>query len=84
MNDRDQRRNDRGIRVQTFGREYATDHPAGTKARLHFDNVDALLGQLDAAKAGQRAARVSKETLLDALSLDLQNLARTARRLEKK
>ena len=82
MNDRDQRRYDRLTRVQTFGRENAADFAAGSKARGHFTIIDGLLVRLDQAKAGQVPARVSKQTLLDALSLDFQNIARTARAIE--
>jgi hypothetical protein len=38
---------------------------------------------LDNAKASQQPDRVSKETQLDSLSLDLINIARTARRIER-
>ena len=84
MNDPDVRRYDRGTRVQTFGRQNAGDYAVGSKAKTHFTNVDGLLVQLDDAKAGQAPNRVSKETPLDALSLDLQNISRTARRIEAK
>lgn len=84
MNDRDQRRYDRLTRVQTFGRENATDFASGSKAKTHFVNVDQHLKDLDAAKAGQAPARVSKETLLDALMLDFKNIARTARSIALK
>ncbi len=84
MNDRDQRRYDRLTRVQTFGSDNAADFPAGSKARGHFTIIDGLLVRLDQAKAGQAPARVSKQTLLDALSLDFQNIARTARAIELK
>lgn len=79
MNDRDQRRYNRLTRVQTFGRENAADFAPGGKAQTHFGNVDQHLIALDAAKAGQNPARVSKETLLDALLLDFKNISRTAR-----
>ena len=79
MNDRDQRRYDRLTRVQTFGRENAADFAPGSRAKTHFANIDAHLVALDDAKAEQRPARVSKETLLDALTLDFKNIARTAR-----
>jgi hypothetical protein len=78
MNDRDQRRYDRATRVQTFGTANAADFVAGGKAKTHFANIDGLIDQLDDAKAGQTPNRVSKETLLDALSLDLRNISRTA------
>jgi hypothetical protein len=82
MNDRDQRRYDRTTRVQTFGVENAADFAVGSKAKTHFANLDSLIDKLDDAKAGQTPNRVSKETLLDALSIDLQNIARTARSIE--
>ena len=82
MNDRDQRRYDRLSRVQTFGRENAADFGPGGKAATHFTNIDVILTRLDQAKAGQMPARVSKQTLLDALMLDLQNISRTARAIE--
>ena len=84
MNDRDLRRYDRATRLQTFGRENTTEFAAGGKAKTHFTSIDGFLKELDDAKAGQSPNRVSKETLLDALALDLQNIARTARRIETK
>lgn len=44
--------------------------------------MDAVLIELGSAKAGQSPARVSKETLLDALVIDFKNIARTARSIE--
>ena len=79
MNDRDQRRYDRITRIQTFGRENAADFTNGSKAPPRFKNIDRHLTALDEARAGQSPARVSKETLLDALNLDFKNIARTAR-----
>ena len=84
MNDRDIRREERATRVQTFGSENDGDFAAGGKAKTHFGNLDGLLVQLRDAKAGQSPNRVSKQTLLDALGIDLQNIARTARRIEQK
>lgn len=79
MNDRDQRRHDRLTRVQTFGRDNVADFAPGSKAVTHFARIDALLSELSAAKAGQSPARVSKETILDALLIDFKNISRTAR-----
>lgn len=79
MNDRDQRRYDRLPRVQTFGRENSADFVAGSKANILFGRIDQHVSDLDDAKAGQTPARVSKETLLDALTLDFKDIARTAR-----
>src|SRR6478735_1237195 len=83
MNDRDERRGDRGSRVQTFGRENAADIADGSKAKILFTDLDALLTQLQDAKTEQMPTFVSKETLFDALTLDLKNIARTARDIEK-
>ena len=82
MNDRDQRRYDRLTRVKTFGLDHAADFADGSKAKGHFTVVDGLVLRIDQAKAGQVPARVSKQTLLDALTLDFQNIARTARAIE--
>lgn len=79
MNDRDQRRYDRLTRVQTFGRENAGEFAAGSKAKTHFTAIDGLITQLDDAKVGQQPTRVSKETLLEALTFDFKDIARTAR-----
>ena len=84
MNERDRRRYERATRVQTFGVENTADFAAGSKAKTHFGNLDGLVDQVDDAKAGQTPNRVSKTTLLDALAIDLQNIARTARRMEQK
>ncbi len=84
MDDRDRRRNDRLIRVQTFGRENAADFAPDSRALIHFASIDQLLQKLDAAKADQKPARVTKETLLDALMLDFKNVARTARAIALK
>lgn len=83
MNDRDVRRYERATRVQTFGRTNTADFAAGSKAKAGFTTLDGLIQQLDEAKAGQLPNRVSKETLVDSLLLDLKNIARTARIIEK-
>lgn len=82
MNDRDQRRYNRLKAVQTFRQNHAADFAAGSLAAHHFGQIDACIGQLDAARAGQLPARASKATLLDALTLDLRNIGRTARAIE--
>jgi hypothetical protein len=74
---------DRASRVQTFGIQNTADFAAGSKAQTHFTNIDTLLGKLDQAKAGQIPARAGKAVLFQALDLDLVNLARTARQIEK-
>jgi hypothetical protein len=81
MNDRDQRRYDRATRVQTFGIQNANDYVAGGKARTHYANIDSLMIQLDAAKAGQKPSHTSKTTLFDSLHLDLLNISGTGLRI---
>jgi hypothetical protein len=83
MNDRDQRRYDRATRVQTFGRDNTADFAAGSKATTLFTSLDDLMVKADDAKADQSPNRVSKETLLDGMLLDLKNISRTAREIEK-
>jgi hypothetical protein len=77
------RRFDRATRVQTFGKENAADLADGSKAKTHFANLDGIILDLLQAKADQTPKRVSKEVLLEALRLDLKNIARTARRIEQ-
>lgn len=81
MNDRDQRRLERAQRVQAFGTENASAFAPGGKAQTHFTNIGSLILRLEKARAGQAPHRVSKSTLLDALMLDLQNIARTAKQI---
>ncbi|HAO79685.1 MAG TPA: hypothetical protein DCQ92_12055 [Verrucomicrobia subdivision 3 bacterium] len=83
MNDHDQRRYDRATRVQTFGRDNTADFTAGSKVTTLFTSLDDLIVKADDAKADQSPNRVSKETLLDGMLLDLKNISRTAREIEK-
>lgn len=83
MNDRDQRRLDRLLRVQTFGRNNAADFvPEGLVATT-LAALDQKLVAIEAAKAEQTPNRVSKATLLDALLIDFKSVARTARAIEE-
>jgi hypothetical protein len=80
VNDQDIRRYDRARRAQTFGRENAADFTAGSQALTHFTALDAAIQTVDDAKAGQAAGtgNASKIALLDALTIDLRNVRRTA------
>jgi hypothetical protein len=84
MNDRDKRRYDRLTRIQTFGRTHGAGFASGSQTLGYFAQLDALLIKIDGAKVGQLPTRVSKSTLLDALLLDLQAIARTARAIALK
>ncbi len=80
MNDRETARYDMFGRVQTFGKDNAADFAAGSKALTHFAAIAQVIRDLDQAKAGQEGGGVTaKEVLFDALRLDVQNIARTAR-----
>jgi len=84
MNDRETRRYQTLGRVQTFGKDNAADFALTGEATKRFTNVGQIIKDLDAAKAGQQpGAATAKEVLIDALRLDLQNLARTARAIEQ-
>ncbi len=79
MNDRDQLREDRLTRIQTFGRENTADFTENSKGKALFGRIDQDLTDLALAKVGQIPGRASKATLLDALWLDFKAIARTAR-----
>ena len=83
MNDRDQRRFQRALRVQTFGDTFA-DFAANPIAATDLPKLDSLIDEINRAKAGQTPKRVSKSTLLDGLKADLINIARTARSIEQR
>ena len=79
MNDRDQLREDRLTRVQTFGRENTADFAEGSKGKALFARIDKHLADLVLAKTGQVPGRASKATILNALWLDYKAIARTSR-----
>lgn len=67
-------------RVQTFGKDHTNDFAAGGKALGHFATLAQIIQDLDTEKAKQGGgSATAKEVLFDALRLDLQNIARTAR-----
>ena len=80
MNDRETRRYDMFGRVHTFGQDHTADFAPGSKAAGHFATLAQTITDLDTAKAGQDGGTATaKAVLFDALRLDLQNIARTAR-----
>jgi hypothetical protein len=79
MDNRETRRYDAFQRVKTFGTDNAADFAAGSTAQANFTIIGQVITGLDNAKAGQKPGRnTSKETLLDAIRLDIQNITRTA------
>jgi hypothetical protein len=80
MNERELRRYQMFGRAHIFGRDNQADFASGSKAATAFANLARIITDLDAAKAAQQGGgNTAKEVLLDALRLDLQNVARTAR-----
>ena len=80
MNDRETRRYDMFGRVKTFGTENTADFADGGEGKKRFANVAQIIADLDVEKAKQQGgADTAREVLLDALRLDIQNIARTAR-----
>jgi len=79
MNDRDIRRLDRALRVQTFGRDNATDFAPGSKATALFQELNPIISALAEARVGQLRQPVGKEAIIEALSDDFKDIARTAR-----
>lgn len=80
MNNRESRRYDAFIRVTAFGKDNAADFAAGSEAAKRFASLGQIVAGLTTAGAGQQGGgATAKSVLLDALRLDLQNIARTAR-----
>lgn len=82
MDDRNIRRFERATRVQTFGRAYAADFTPGSKAAEHFAALDPIVVKLTDARVGQIRGPVGKPVLIDALSADFKDIARTARAIK--
>ena len=82
MDDRNIRRFERATRVQTFGRDHAADFAAGSKAAGFFLGLDPIVLELTQARVGQLRSVVGKPVLIDALSLDFKDIARTSRAIK--
>ena len=82
MDDRNIRRFTRATRVQTFGRVNAADFTPGSRTTHLFAELDPILAELTAARVGQLRGPVGKPALIDALSADFKDIARTARAIK--
>ncbi len=82
MDDRNIRRFDRATRVQTFGRDNAADFDPTSRTAQLFTQLDPIVAKLEAARVGQLRGAVGKPTLIDALSSDFKDIARTARAIK--
>jgi hypothetical protein len=79
MDNRNIRRFERATRVQTFGRDNAADIDPGSKAAGFFLALDPVVAKLVLARVGQLRGVVGKPTLIENLSLDFKDIARTSR-----
>ncbi|MES2477370.1 MAG: hypothetical protein V4640_16405 [Verrucomicrobiota bacterium] len=82
MDNRNIRRFERATRVQTFGRDYAADFAPGSKVAALFLELDPIVLDLTEARVGQLRVPVGKPVLIDALSTDFKDIARTARAIK--
>jgi hypothetical protein len=79
MDDREIRRFDSLDRVNTFRTTIAAEVLPHTVAAKNFDVISEVVNQLRPARTNRtRSANTSKEVLVQALQLDLQNITRTA------
>ena len=80
MNNRESARYDMFLRVGAFGRDHSADFAADGEAAKHLAALAEIAADLATARAGQQVGgTTAKSVLLDALRIDLQNIARTAR-----
>ncbi len=79
MDDENIRRFDRATRVQSFGRDHAAELAPGGKAATLFASLDPIIAKLTEARVGQLRGPVGKATLIEALSEDFKDIARTSR-----
>ena len=91
MNNRDNARYDTFKRVIAFRDVRLAQFPAGSKAAGEFALVETAKAAMDAADSKQSGGKqmikggtTNKEVLVDALRLDLRNLAATARSIAEK
>jgi hypothetical protein len=83
MNDRALRRYEMFGREIVFGNENTADFAVGSDAKTHFANLAQIVDKLSKAKAGQQPGSATpKSVLVDALRLDVQNIARMARAMD--
>lgn len=84
MNDRSVRRYDMFGRVKVFGEQNAADFDSGSETQQHFTNLTQIYNQLTQKKAAQQPGSTTpKSVLLDALRLEVQNIARMARAMDQ-
>ena len=83
MDNRDDLREQRLTRVDTFGQDNASDWSGNATVTARFANISRILRDLAAEKVRQLRLPVGKSTLLDALWSDFKNIARTGRAIDQ-
>lgn len=83
MNDHDQNRSERSLRIQTFGLDNTADFDPAGNAAGWFRALDIVILKIAAARVGQLRTPVTKEALLLELVADFKNIARTARSIDQ-
>ena len=91
MNNRTTARSDRFKRIIAFRDARAAQFPAGSKAAEEFGLVETAIADMETADQQQAGGKqtikggtTSKSVLLDALRLDMRNIARTAQSIADK
>jgi hypothetical protein len=82
MDDRNIRRFNRATRIQSFGLTHAGDFAASSRATQLFMDLALVIYKLNDARVGQHRDPVGKPALLQALSADFKDIARTARAIK--
>ena len=83
MNEREVKRYEMFNRVATFGHDNAADFTAASNAAGLFAQLTSVIQEVNAARKGQQGGRATaRAVLLDALRIDLKNIARTAREID--
>ncbi len=79
MNDLNILQFNRVSRVQTFGRDHASDFAPGSKTRDLFLKLDPIVTKLEEYRVGKLRQPVGKKACIAALIADFKDIARTAR-----
>ena len=82
MDDRNIRRFESTTCVQIFGSDNAADFAPGSKATTLFLELDPIVLELTDARVGHLRGPVGKPVLIDALSTDFKDIARTSRAIK--
>ena len=79
MDDENIRRYERATHVQTFGRDNAADISPGSRIASLLTELDPIIDKLTQVRIGQLRSPVGKQVIIEALSDDFKDIARTSR-----